>query len=134
MLPAQGHERAAAGLNRILKKQHFPAMQARASREPMTMRAFYIHSIRQELTAVILMTGILAVSLASLGFGLYQRVSYRATMVNELATLADTMKGTTNRSENKKDSSEPRHPNGLRQKSFWRHSEVAAATEESLCA
>lgn len=34
------------------------------------MLAFPMHSIRQKLTAVILMTGILAVGLASLGFGL----------------------------------------------------------------
>jgi two-component system, sensor histidine kinase and response regulator len=55
------------------------------------MRAFPGHSIRQKLTAVILMTGILAVALASLGFGLYQRASYRATMISEVTTLGDTL-------------------------------------------
>ncbi|HKV24338.1 MAG TPA: response regulator [Candidatus Acidoferrum sp.] len=37
------------------------------------------------------MTGILGVAMASLGFGLYERASYRTTMVNELGTLADTL-------------------------------------------
>jgi PAS domain S-box-containing protein len=57
----------------------------------MSMRVLPVHSIRQKLTAVILMTGILAVGLASLGFGLYERASYRATMVSELGALADTL-------------------------------------------
>jgi two-component system, sensor histidine kinase and response regulator len=59
------------------------------------MRAFPVHSIRQKLTAVILMTAILALALASLGFGLYERASYRKTMINELATLADTLGANT---------------------------------------
>ena len=61
----------------------------------MKIRAIPLHSIRQKLTAVILMTGILAVALAGLGFGLYERASYRAAMVSELTTLADTLGANT---------------------------------------
>ncbi|HET7150412.1 MAG TPA: response regulator [Candidatus Acidoferrum sp.] len=61
----------------------------------MSMRFFHIHSIRQKLTAVILMTAILALALAGLAFGLYERASYRATMISELATLADTLGANT---------------------------------------
>ncbi|HEY6945668.1 MAG TPA: response regulator [Candidatus Acidoferrum sp.] len=41
------------------------------------------------------MTGILAVALAGLGFGLYERASYRAMMISELNTLADTLGANT---------------------------------------
>jgi two-component system, sensor histidine kinase and response regulator len=59
------------------------------------MRAFAFHSIRQKLTAVILMTAIVALALASLGFGLYERASYRTMMVNELSALAETLGANT---------------------------------------
>src|SRR5690242_21397985 len=61
----------------------------------MRMRGFPLHSIRQKLAAVILMTAIVALTLASLGFGLYERASYRAAMVSELSTLADTLGANT---------------------------------------
>ena len=61
----------------------------------MRIRMFPLHSIRQKLTAVILMTAIVALALASLGFGLYERASYRAMMVNELNALADTLGANT---------------------------------------
>jgi PAS domain S-box-containing protein len=61
----------------------------------MRMRGFPLHSIRQKLAAVILMTAIVALTLASLGFGLYERASYRAMMVNELSALADTLGANT---------------------------------------
>jgi PAS domain S-box-containing protein len=61
----------------------------------MSMRTLPIHSIRQKLTAVILMTAILALALAGLGFGLYERSNYRTTMISELATLADTLGANT---------------------------------------
>lgn len=61
----------------------------------MRMRPLPLHSIRQKLTAVILMTAVLALALASLGFGLYERASYRAMMVNELSALADTLGANT---------------------------------------
>ena len=61
----------------------------------MRMRVFPLHSIRQKLAAVILMTAIVALTLASLGFGLYERASYRAMMVSELNALADTLGANT---------------------------------------
>lgn len=57
----------------------------------MRMGALPLHSIRQKLTAVILMTAVLALVLASLGFGLYERATYREMMVRELGALADTL-------------------------------------------
>ncbi|HKW63969.1 MAG TPA: response regulator [Candidatus Acidoferrum sp.] len=59
------------------------------------MHALRLHSIRQKLAAVILMTGVLAVALASLGVGLYERASYRTMMVNELSALTDTLGANT---------------------------------------
>ncbi len=59
------------------------------------MQFFRKCSIQRRLTAIILMTGILAVALASLGFGLYERASYRAMMVSELSALADTLGANT---------------------------------------
>lgn len=41
------------------------------------------------------LTGVLAVALASLGFGWYERASYHETMVNQLSTLADTLGANT---------------------------------------
>jgi signal transduction histidine kinase/CheY-like chemotaxis protein len=59
------------------------------------MRIFSISSIRKKLAAVILMTSCLALALAGVSFGLYERASYRATMVGELRTLADTLGANT---------------------------------------
>jgi two-component system, sensor histidine kinase and response regulator len=61
----------------------------------MKMGLFRISSIRQKLAGVILMTSCLALALASVGFGLYERASYRATMTSELAALADTLGANT---------------------------------------
>ena len=55
------------------------------------MRALQISSIRTKLMAVILMTGCLALGLASVGFGLYEQASYRTMMISELTTLGDTL-------------------------------------------
>jgi signal transduction histidine kinase/CheY-like chemotaxis protein len=57
----------------------------------MSMPAFRISSIRQRFAAVILMTSVLALALASVGFGLYERASYRTMMISELTTLGDTL-------------------------------------------
>jgi signal transduction histidine kinase/CheY-like chemotaxis protein len=59
------------------------------------MRFFRFSSIRQKLAAVILITSCLALALASVGFGLYLRSSYRAMMSDELAALADTLGANT---------------------------------------
>jgi len=48
-------------------------------------------SIHTSLTIVILFAGVLAVVLASLGFGIYERQVYRSNAVLELTTLADTL-------------------------------------------
>src|SRR5579864_5677100 len=61
----------------------------------MNMRTPFNHSIRQKLAAVILLTATLALVLASLGFGFYERASYRATMISELNALADTLGANT---------------------------------------
>jgi len=55
------------------------------------MRLFLSSSIRQKLAAVILTTSCLALVLASVGFGLYERAIYRAMMTAELSALADTL-------------------------------------------
>ncbi len=59
------------------------------------MRILGISTIRQKLAAVILVTTCLALALANLGFGLYERTNYRASMIRELATLADTLGANT---------------------------------------
>lgn len=48
-------------------------------------------SIRINLALLILSTSALAVLLASFGFAIYERQSYRASAVRELAALADTL-------------------------------------------
>jgi signal transduction histidine kinase/CheY-like chemotaxis protein len=65
------------------------------SQEQVTMRLFRISSIRQKLAAVILMSSCLALALASVGFGLYERTSYRTRMISELSALADTLGANT---------------------------------------
>src|SRR5580692_2587964 len=52
-------------------------------------------SIRFKLTILILSTSVLAVLLASFGFALYERQSYRASAVRELTALADTLGANT---------------------------------------
>ncbi len=59
------------------------------------MRRFRNSSLQQKLAAVILGTSCLALALASAGFVLYQRTSYRAAMTRELSTLADTLGANT---------------------------------------
>jgi PAS domain S-box-containing protein len=61
----------------------------------MSMRAFRTSSIQQRFAAVILMTSCLALALASVGFGLYERASYRAMMISELTALGDTLGANT---------------------------------------
>lgn len=48
-------------------------------------------SIRLNLTLLILFASGLAVLLASIGFGIYQRTNYRSSAVRELTALADTL-------------------------------------------
>jgi diguanylate cyclase (GGDEF)-like protein/PAS domain S-box-containing protein len=52
-------------------------------------------SIRFNLTLLILFASALAVLLASLGFAIYERESYRASAVRELTALADTLGANT---------------------------------------
>jgi len=59
------------------------------------MRRFRNSSLQQKLAAVILGTSCLALALASAGFVLYERASYRAAMTRELSALADTLGANT---------------------------------------
>src|SRR5580698_4396249 len=52
-------------------------------------------SIRFNLALLILSASALAVLLASLGFAVYERQSYRASAVRELTALADTLGANT---------------------------------------
>ena len=52
-------------------------------------------STRTNLTLLILTASVLAVLLASLGFAIYDRNSYRASAVRELTALADTLGANT---------------------------------------
>src|ERR1700677_1570045 len=52
-------------------------------------------SIRSNLTLLILFASALAVLLASMGFAIYERESYRASAVRELTALADTLGANT---------------------------------------
>lgn len=52
-------------------------------------------SIRTNLAFLILSASALAVLLASLGFGIYERQNYRASSVRELSALADTLGANT---------------------------------------
>jgi diguanylate cyclase (GGDEF)-like protein/PAS domain S-box-containing protein len=60
--------------------------------EAMRIRDF---SIRFNLSLLILSASALAVLLASLGFAVYERQSYRASAVRELTALADTLGANT---------------------------------------
>jgi signal transduction histidine kinase/DNA-binding response OmpR family regulator len=55
------------------------------------MKWFRNLSIQRKLAAVILATSCLALALACAGFAVYQRSSFRATMISELSALADTL-------------------------------------------
>jgi len=59
------------------------------------MKLFRDSSIRHKFAAVILSMTCLALSLACLGFGLYERASFRVTMTSELSALADTLGANT---------------------------------------
>ncbi|MBZ5540031.1 MAG: response regulator [Acidobacteriia bacterium] len=59
------------------------------------MKLFRNLSIQRKLAAVILATSCLALALASVGFVIYQRASFRTTMISELSTLADTLGANT---------------------------------------
>jgi signal transduction histidine kinase/CheY-like chemotaxis protein len=52
-------------------------------------------SIRRKLTFVTLCTSVLGLSLACLGFEVYERASFRAGMTSELSVLADTLGANT---------------------------------------
>ncbi len=53
------------------------------------------YSIRFKLAILILTASVLAVLLATMGFGIYERQSYRASAVRELTALADTLGANT---------------------------------------
>src|SRR6202521_440051 len=59
------------------------------------MKSFRNLSMQRKLAAVILATSCLAIALACAGFALYQRASFRATMISELSALADTLGANT---------------------------------------
>jgi two-component system, sensor histidine kinase and response regulator len=59
------------------------------------MKSFQQSSIHRKLVGVILATCCLALGLASVGYALYERASYRAMMASELTTLADTLGANT---------------------------------------
>jgi signal transduction histidine kinase/DNA-binding response OmpR family regulator len=59
------------------------------------MKLLRTSSIQRKLTAVILATSCLALALACAGFVIYQRASFRATMISELSALADTLGANT---------------------------------------
>ncbi|HUJ33114.1 MAG TPA: response regulator [Candidatus Acidoferrum sp.] len=59
------------------------------------MRLFRTSSIGRKLAAVILTTTCLVLALATVAFTLYERSSYRAAMVTEVVTLADTLGANT---------------------------------------
>src|ERR1700737_3819548 len=48
-------------------------------------------SIQRKLMLVILSTSLLGLSLACMGFEVYERASYRSAMTSELSALADTL-------------------------------------------
>jgi PAS domain S-box-containing protein len=52
-------------------------------------------SIEQKLTLVMLTTSLLGLSVACLGFEIYERVSYRESITSELTSLADTLGANT---------------------------------------
>jgi uncharacterized membrane protein affecting hemolysin expression len=66
-----------------------------APQEEIDMAVYRDMSIQRKLTMVILSTTLLALSLACLGFELYERASYRKAMTNELSALADTVGANT---------------------------------------
>jgi signal transduction histidine kinase/CheY-like chemotaxis protein len=59
------------------------------------MSFFRDSSIQRKLTFVVLCTSLLGLSLACLGFEVYERVGFRAAMTSELAALADTLGANT---------------------------------------
>ncbi len=59
------------------------------------MKSFRNSSIQRKLAAVILATSCLALALACAGFAIYQRASFRTTMISELSALADTLGANT---------------------------------------
>jgi signal transduction histidine kinase/CheY-like chemotaxis protein len=52
-------------------------------------------SIQRKLTFVVVMTSLLGLSLACLGFEIYERASYREATTSELSALADTLGANT---------------------------------------
>ena len=52
-------------------------------------------SLRANLIFLILATSVLAVLLASVGFGIYERQNYRASAIRETTALADTVAANT---------------------------------------
>jgi hypothetical protein len=52
-------------------------------------------SIQRKLIFVVLCTSVLGLGLACLGFELYERSSFRASMTSELSALADTLGANT---------------------------------------
>ena len=52
-------------------------------------------SIQRKLALLVLSASLFALVLASVGFGIYERASFRADIARELSTLADTLGANT---------------------------------------
>jgi hypothetical protein len=52
-------------------------------------------SIQRKLIFVFVCTSVLGLSLACIGFEVYERISFRAAMVTDVATLADILGSNT---------------------------------------
>src|ERR1700689_516409 len=52
-------------------------------------------SIQKKLALLVLSASLFALVLASVGFGIYERASFRADIARELSTLADTLGANT---------------------------------------
>ena len=60
-----------------------------------SMRSFADLPIKRKLTLAIMLTSLTALGLASAGFVIYEQVTYRRTMVNDLTTLANVIGATS---------------------------------------
>jgi signal transduction histidine kinase len=61
----------------------------------MNMQSFGDLPIKRKLTLVIMLTSVAAILLACAGFVLYEMVTFRSVMVNDLTTLADVIGATS---------------------------------------
>src|SRR5207247_9451546 len=59
------------------------------------MRRLRDASLRRKLTAIVMMTSLVALAMAATGFVLYDRISFRNGLVNERSLLADMVGATS---------------------------------------